>query len=351
MEHLVPETALQQQFDDLEAGFARCARFAQRAQYVFGGRAVVMRVAGDDLARRISRPFDHLRRETLPGEPVRLDVRLWDETETGIAVSPPRPAVHDPDGITEVAESGRFVQHRTAHGTVSLDRKTARIVGAFAPTAASDVYQRGKPLARLLAEWYADQGVSLMHAALVARGDHGVLLAGKGGSGKSTSALVCTRAGLDFLGEDYAGLQFLPDGRVVGHSAYSSVFLDPAAMARFSELRPHTVESRDPAEPKGVTLLSDVWPDRLRTDVTVRAVALCRVTSGDASRVRQATRARALLAVGPSSLLQIHGRRRDSLDRLARLVESVPCFHLDLGRNLEGVPAAVDDLLSRAVLR
>jgi hypothetical protein len=351
MEHLVPESDLQQQFDALEAGFARCVPFAQQTRYVFGGRAVVMRVAGDDLARRISRPFDHLRREASSGEPVRLDIRLWDETETGVAVSPPRVAVHDPEGITEVAENGRFVQQRTAHSTVSLDRKAARIVGAFARTTGAGVYQRGKPLARLLAEWYADQGVSLMHAALVARGDHGVLLAGKGGSGKSTSALVCTRAGLDFLGEDYAGLQFFPDGRVVGHSAYSSVFLDPAAMGWFSELRPHTVESRDPAEPKGVTLLGDVWPGRLRTNVTIRAVAVCRVTGADATQVRPATRARALLAMGPSSLLQIHGRRRDSLDRLARLVESVPCFHLDLGRKLAEVPAAVDDILGRAGAR
>jgi hypothetical protein len=84
------------------------------------------------------------------------------------------------------------------------------------------------------------------------------------------------------------------------------------------------------------------------TQVAIRAVAYCRVSDAARSRVQPASKAEALLAIAPTSLLQIHGRRRDSLDRLARLVDRVPCFRLELGSDLASIPAAIDEILHRA---
>jgi hypothetical protein len=348
VERLLPESDLHRQFDVLEAGLRRCADGFEELHFTFGGLPVRLRVAGRRLASLLTRPFAHLRSDPSPAGDVRLDIALWDERETGVHPQPHRPEVTGPDGVTEIAETGRFLQQRKPAHTICLDRRRNRLVGVFAlDDDHVDVYERGKPFARLLAEWYADHGVAVMHAGLVARGADGVILAGKGGSGKSTTALACARAGFDFLGEDYAALQFTGAGGVVGHSAYNSVFVAPGTAARFPELDGHLVASRRAAEPKSVVLLADMWPSRLVARVPVRAVALCRVTDAERWRVRPASRAEALLAIGPSSLLQIHGRRRDSLDRLARLVSLVPCFHLDLGRDVASAPSGVDAVLAQ----
>ncbi len=348
MKGLRPEAELGAEFDAIDALLASRHGGAtfEESYFLFGGRTVRIRIAGRRLAELITRPFAHLRCPQRPAGAIHLDITLQDERAASVPLPRRHPPVPDADGITEIAVTGRFLQQRLPHGTISLDRVTGRLVGTFTVPDHVDVYQRGKPLARLLTEWYADQDLGIVHAGLVARGAEGVLLAGKGGSGKSTSALASVRAGLGFLGEDYAALEFLERSSVVGHSVYNSVFFGPETRASFEELEPHLTESRNTAEPKSVVLVADVWPSQLRAAVPIGAVALCRVGESDTCRVRPATRAAALLALGPSSLLQIHGRRHDSLARMARLVEQVPCFHLELGRDLASVPLAINDILT-----
>jgi hypothetical protein len=346
VERLVPETTAARVFDELQAGFERAVgrlrAGVDQAACVFGGQPARVRVGGGELFRHLMGPFEHLRADGGPDGPASLDVSLWDENATGVQAA--RDALHGQEPVTDIAVTGRFVLQRLSRSVTGLDRRTGRIVGAVAWDDGVDVYQRGKPLARLLAEWYADRSVGVMHAGLVARGTRAVLLAGREGAGKSTLALACVRAGLAFLGEDYAALEFRDDGVVVGHSVYNSVFLTPESAGWFPDLAPHL---RGAGEDKSVVLVADVWPSRLLRSARIAALAICRVTGAATIRVRPATRAEALLAVAPSSLLSVHGRRADSLERLARLVERVPAFRLDLGTDLAAAVAGVDEILAR----
>ena len=353
MELLIPEPAAADRFERLQAGFRlaiqRQALGVPELHYRFGGFPARLAVVGRAFAEHIVRPFLHLRSTDADAGSPRLDIGLWDENETGVRrPGEPEPETVGDPRVTEISSTGRFVLQRTPCASIGLDRASARIVGAVAWSDRVPLYERGKPLARLLVEWYADQGRPVMHGALVSRGDRGVILAGKGGSGKSTSALICARAGLGFLGEDYVGLELPDDRSVVGHSVYSSVFLTPATAAAFPDLAPHLAASPDPGEVKSLLCLADVCPSRLLRSVPVRAVALCRLVETPVSRVRPASRIEALRAVAPSSLLQIHGRRKDSLDRLTQLVERVPCFWLEQGRHLASVVEGVEEILARA---
>jgi hypothetical protein len=349
VEHLIPEARAGARFaqlaDGFERAFERCGSALTEFHGSFGGRPVVIRTAGRALAAGLIRPFVHLRAKEEDRRTPQLRIDVWDPDESAPA---PHVASDSRENTVEVSRDGRFVHQSLPHGAVAFDRASSRIVGCLAWRRCDDVYHRGKPLARLLAEWYADRHVPIVHAALVASRDEGVLLAGRGGSGKSTFSVACARAGLGFAGEDYTALELSDGPDVTGHSAYNSAFLDPAASAWFPELGPHLVQSHDPAEPKSVVVLADVWPDRLIPAAAIRRIALCRLASTPDSRIRTAGRAEALLALAPSSLLQVHGRRRDSLDYLARLVESVPCFHVDLGRDLDRARVTVEHLLHSA---
>ena len=63
-----------------------------------------------------------------------------------------------------------------------------------------------------------------------------MLLAGKGGSGKSTTALVCLHSSLVYAGDDYC-LLATDDGPYV-FSLYSTGKLNPDDVYRFSDLAP-----------------------------------------------------------------------------------------------------------------
>jgi hypothetical protein len=212
------------------------------------------------------------------------------------------------------------------------------------------IYERAKPLARLLLEWHNDQDVQVIHTGLVARDGKGVLFAGRSGSGKTTSSLACISAGFDYLGEDYVALERQQCGPFVGHSLYNSVFLDTIHLTRFSELLPCAIKGRLPHEEKSVIILSQVFPERLKRTVPIQMLALLRVADTPRPRFRPASKGEALLALGPSSLLQIPNRGLGvrGFNRLAQLVEQVPCYWLEVTGDLRSIANGVDELLARA---
>ena len=61
---------------------------------------------------------------------------------------------------------------------------------------------------RIVLSWLCNRHhMQIVHGAAVAIEDKAVLLAGKGGSGKSTTALACALAGWIYLGDDYCAVE------------------------------------------------------------------------------------------------------------------------------------------------
>jgi hypothetical protein len=243
----------------------------------------------------------------------------------------------------------RFIGQRLPHTFSCLDREAKHMIATIAWHDRIFIYERAKPLARLLLKWHNDQDVQVIHTGLVARDGKGLLFAGKSGSGKSTSSLACVSAGLGYLSEDYVGLEKLPDGSFVGHSLYNSVFLETNHLERFPEISPYVIRGRPPHELKSVVILSRVFPERLKRFIPIRALALLRVADSPKPRFRPASKGEALLALGPSSLLQIPNRRLGvpGFRRLAELVERIPCFWLEVGSDVSATPNCVEEILAQ----
>jgi hypothetical protein len=89
-------------------------------------------------------------------------------------------------------------------------------------------HSRHRPLAEIFSAWFPTQGMLLLHAAAVGDDDGVVLVVGNGGSGKSTTAVLCTRAGQRFLGDDFCLLEPGPPPRV--HSIHRSAKLRHASV-------------------------------------------------------------------------------------------------------------------------
>ena len=327
--------------------------------YRLAGRLVRLRVLGTELARCAHRPIAHLA-ESSPvptdgagTERSVLTIDLWDESAIDLACA--GCVAHDDLTIQSqvtASHGGRFVVEERAQLVTAFDRAAGRIVGWVGDASRLTRYELGRPLHSHLLLWHRDRGVRAVHSGLVARDGHGVLFGGPGGSGKSTVSLTCLGAGLDYLADDYVGLEPDGDGGYRGYSLYSSTAVDPAHMRRcFPDLVQHEIPGVLPHEDKSLVLLAELFPGQLPRVAQIRAVALPRVTQGERTMIRPATAFDALLRLAPSSLIALpHSNSgAEGLDVLSDFVSSVPAFWLDLGRDLTSIPVAVDRILEEAL--
>ena len=304
-----------------------------RARVSLIGREVEVRVAGRALAERVLAPLGGAAAE--PTGTADLRVCLWDEEATGMPapVPQPEPGVHlDPgeDGV---------VWHRDSGGLTVIDRGQARIAG-HRRRASRLPEERG--LFVLLPLWYIDNGVSLVHAGLVADGDRGALLAGPGGSGKSTTALACCAAGFDYLGDDHVGIAETAAG-FEGHALRATARIDPAVLAAHPFLACGGVAS--PGDDGKTVLALAERRRRSRTPITV--VLLPRRSSAQTG-LSPAPAGAALRALAPTSLVGLIGGGRWGMGRLAALLRSTPAFWLDLAGGPEAAAEHVRAALAQA---
>jgi hypothetical protein len=207
-------------------------------------------------------------------------------------------------------------------------------------------YERAAPFQRPLHWWLRTRGLQLTHAAVVGRfGGDGVLLGGRGGSGKSTTTLACLSAGLGWGGDDH--ILLAGSDPPVAYSLYGAAKLAPPDLARMlPEMVPAAGDDLAPGQEKAVLEPERVYPGRLLHRVPIRAVALPVVRGGRFSRLVEVSPAAAIAAIVPSTLLQLRWTEPGEYAAIAAALRSVPSYRLELGTDLRGVADAVAGLLA-----
>ncbi len=203
---------------------------------------------------------------------------------------------------------------------------------------------RAAPLMTILHWWLGSRGQQFVHAAAVGTRLGGVLLAGRGGSGKSTTALACLAAGLSYASDDYCLVAARPAPCV--WSLYCSGKLDAESLRRlpcFSSCIDNP--ERNPGE-KAVLMLHGAFPERIITGFPLRAVLLPRVTGRKDTILRSTSPAEGLTALAASTIFQLCGAGQDAFQRMAELLRLVPCYRLELGTEVSQVQQAILQLVA-----
>lgn len=183
----------------------------------------------------------------------------------------------------------------------------------------------GSPLQRIIGCWMRYQGIELTHAAAVGNRSGGVLLAGKSGSGKSTTTLTCIEAGdLSYVSEDYC---LVDHDRV--YSLYNSSKLEPHTIDKFPHLKPHIVnKARQPWE-KGLIFQHRIAPRRVLHSFPLKAIVVLNV--GEHTLMRPCRPIEASIALSASTICQLTAAYRPTLTHYANLLKKIPCYRLTLG--------------------
>jgi len=241
------------------------------------------------------------------------------------------------DGLTGFQSPRIFAALDAAHGVLA---------GCVTDAAALSFFEIGKPLQPLLFQWHAAHGTLPLHGALVSADGRGMLFGGRGGSGKSTSALSCAHAGLDFLGDDYVGIASDAGGAPIGHSLYASAWLEDGHSERIGWLAGHRLPGTETGERKLSFSVIDALPGAMIRRTRIVAIALPRVTGQAVASARRIGPGEALRRLAPSSILQIPFLETpEAMAAIGRLVRSCPCYELAVGPDLPSIAACVRDLL------
>lgn len=207
-------------------------------------------------------------------------------------------------------------------------------------------YEACSPFRSLLHSWMREQDSYFVHGAAVGFPSGGVMLVGKGGSGKSTSALACLESELSYAGDDYCVVKGNPAAGYTVHSLYCTAKLvEMQNLEAFPEIAGNVINwQRDPGEKVALSLYA-LQAKKLIDQFPLRAVLVPVITGAEDTRIVPCTAHEALMAIAPSSLSQLPASGKKDLQFLGHLARSLPCYRILLGTALPRIPERISELL------
>jgi hypothetical protein len=209
-------------------------------------------------------------------------------------------------------------------------------------------WEKGSPFQAIMSWWTAKQSMSLLHAAAVGTQDGGVLIVGKGGTGKSTCALACLNSDLSYLGDDYCLVEKItPSAGYFAHSLYNSGKLKGSAdFRRFPWLEACQDNPDRLGSEKAIFFFQKHLPSKLVTHFPVKAILIPKISHIEQTRYFPISPAAGMIALAPSSMLQLPGESQKMLTAIRNLVQDLPCVSIEIGSDVTQIPLAIKDILT-----
>ena len=312
--------------------------------YNLAGHIIRLRFSSSALVPLITPALEHLAVEE---ETPALTVCLWDSASTGTRMPPPP---WSSDNYVARGEVEGFNDDRI-HTTFDLGSGVLNILDAqqnlgifwIRDARYLPQWESGAPLRIILHWWMRRHETQLTHAAAVGNSRGGVLLVGRGGSGKSTSALACLDSNLHYVSDDYCLVRARPVPHV--YSIYSSGKLTLGSLEKFPCLETIFSQVETITADKMLFFLGKKYREKISSGFPLRAILLPRVTGGTETALKPVSQISALRALAPSSIFQLPGAGKSEFETLTRLVKEIPCYSLELGSNLQRIPEVISALL------
>ncbi len=206
-------------------------------------------------------------------------------------------------------------------------------------------YDIGAPV-RVIWHWFAQEHNNLLiHAGAIGTVEKGILLVGKGGSGKSTSTLACVNhPKLRYLGDDYCIVS--PEPKIVIYSLFNSVKLVGSAdLKRFPYLENHLTNLDKIGEEKALAFVNHFAPESIQNSVSMRAIGVPKITGLPETTWFRIPASKALLALAPSSLFQLPYSSPKKFKILSQIINKIPCYQINLGTDISKIPNTILEIL------
>jgi hypothetical protein len=318
-------------------------------RYRIGGDNILVRYCEQKLAALLHRSLAHL--ECDAGErpsltihaissavpPLTLSADEW--LSSAIRWKSQEVNEHEPFTLYVPGNGGRFdLMVAGEHQAVACFRDPDRI----------PAWDVATPFRDILHAWFRLRGGHILHGAVVADRSHAVMLAGAGGSGKSSSAMACLRhSDLHFLGDDVTLIRDDGDGRKLVHSLYNTAKLLPHDCERFAGRLSRLDDSGD-SDGKPTFYTYPDFGDRLAKTRILQGFLLVRPHPAEQTVLSPASPGDTWRAIAPStmSLLTVDA---GGIKWLGSLAAALPACWLNVGSRRQDIPVVIAGALNSFV--
>ncbi len=209
-------------------------------------------------------------------------------------------------------------------------------------------WEAAAPFRPLIGAWLAQHGFCLIHAACVGWNGRALLLAGPGGSGKSTTAYTCAAHGWTYYADDLALLRMTGSVPEI-FALYNTAKMNPDSIALFPGLKGLRPERAAPDE-KVLLHLSNMQPAALGSG-SVRPCAILFPTAAESAgrsepRLLLLGQGEAFRLLAPNSLIFQPTGGSKAFAHLAALTRKLSCWRLELAPDPPQVETLLRDFLA-----
>lgn len=280
--------------------------------------------------------------------PAKFSICCWDTQST----SPPPP----PWGNEEILSKGRILRFMNGPiranvqawtGIFSLmNMDTGQALYWVRDARQLPLFEEAAPFRHILHSFLKKSRLQFLHAAAIGNERGAILLAGRGGSGKSTTSLQALENGSLFLGDDYVATSTEKPFSVfslygTGKIAKSQAWRVPA----ISSLCP---EAPLTEEGKYIYSIASTFPDSLRRELPLLAILLPQICKASSSRILPVNQSEALKALAPSTIFQLAETDESDMANISNLVRNLPVYRLELAeegkQNIDAISLLLEDL-------
>jgi len=203
-------------------------------------------------------------------------------------------------------------------------------------------YEQAAPFRHLLHWWLRERDWLLVHGAGIGdQAGRGLLLMGKGGSGKSTIATAALKDSFKFCGDDYCAVKTTPPFRLASIYPTAKLTLETCRMLA---LVPPAEESFKTGD-KQVFFVAETSPEQIPESLLLTALVLPNYQSEvSQSDLRSLTAAQVTMHMAVSSLYQMPHSGASEFARLAGVARNLPGWQLTMPKDN---PLAVTPVLRK----
>lgn len=316
--------------------------------YKIGAHTILLRIAGERVQSFMTEAIMHLRTEVQPKQTYDLTVWAIDEKALGISVPDAPWSWHtgDREGYIHGIDVTRFTVNFD-HATQSLrflDRTRNVALHWMRDLDFVPYWERSFPMREILNWWYRDTALQPVHAAAVGVNGIGALIGARGGSGKSSTALSCLLAGMQFAGDDFV---LIDSEHTRAFSLYQIAKLEPHTLERFPQLTP------PPGTPmidqnKFQLSLARMIPNGMTLTFDLKMILVPQITHGPVTTIETMDKSEASSALMLSTIYLLKGDSRPAFKKISTLVAKLPAYRLNLGLDFDQIPVVIKNAILNA---
>jgi hypothetical protein len=320
------------------------------AEFCFSidGLIIRLRFLDRDLVEKIRPAFEHLTHATPAASPD-LTIHLWSENADLPSVPRPHPLMLETvrKHLLRVCCDQRYkaFDENWVNSRTWIDLEAGEAFYCVRNAAELPYYETAAPMRALLNAFLNHHRRQLVHASAVGDSRGGLLLLGEGGSGKSSTALLCLDSPLFHLADDWCVIAPGVTPRLA--SAYSSAKLRPDNLHRFPALAARIHNREKLQDEKATLFLNRHFPEKLLRACPARALVLPVVTGESTTRIERVSGTAAWRAMVSCTLEQIPGTDRDSIALMSAFCGRLPAYRILLGSDLPAIPGVLSGLLDQ----